>query len=855
MTGPLLGENVVDLSTGIAGAYCTKVLADGGADVVKVEAPGGDLLRRFSASGATIPPDDDGALFQYLAGGKRSVVADPASTVDRTLVADLVRAADGVVWSPGSPLAEHPELSPDALRRLAPQATVVAVTSFGLHTPWSDRPATEATLQAMCGSAGQRGTIETPPLIVGGRLGDYEAGMLAAVSYLISRHRRVRRGRGATNEPGQLGGPGELVDVSALEAQCLTNVMYPITFTSIAGFPMRPVRMTNLPGIHPSADGFIGFMVVTGQQWLDFCAMVERPDWAEDEALFRMTTRAERRAELVGHIDRWTGQRTSEEITDFANGLRIPVAVLGNGATLPDAAQFHEHHWYVRNPRSGFLQPDVPYTFGAGSGTSRRAPAAAPRLGEHTASVADALRASARRPHSPSPEPQPDQPEPPFDASRPGPPPGRAGHEPAETGGRPFDGLRVLDFCNNWAGPIVGHVMALFGADVIKIESTVKPDPLRFNTIKPLDSDRYWEWSPLQHGPNTSKRDLTLDMASPQGRELALRLVAQSDVIVENFSPRVMEQWGLTEEAVRAANPAAVFLRAPAYGLTGPWRDRVGYAQTIEMTAGLAWVTGLAELAPEIPNGPCDPIAGLHATTALLLALEHRRRSGDGMVLEVPMVGGALNVAAELVIEHSAYGAVLGRDGNRSPTAVPQGAYRTSDDDLPFGQGRWVIISVVDDARWAALVAALGEPTWATDPELGTAAGRRAAHDVIDEHLANWCRERSAGDVEALLLPAGIAVAKVRLPHEQTELEPLVARSFFTTLEHPVTGATVHGGFPALFSAGPDPAALHRGPPPTLGQHNHEILGGLLGLDADEIARLESAGVIGTRVGGGSTAW
>ncbi len=819
MTGPLLGENVVDLSTGIAGAYCTKVLADAGADIVKVEGPSGDPLRRFSASGATIALDDDGALFQYLAGGKRSVVVDPASSAARPLVADLVRTADGVVWSPGSALAEHPDLSPHALRRLAPQATVVTVTPFGLDTPWSDRPATEATLQAMCGSAGQRGTIETPPLIVGGRLGDYEAGMLAAVSYLISRHRRVRTGR------------GELVDVSALEAQCLTNVMYPVTFTSIAGFPMRPVRMTNLPGIHPSVDGFIGFMVVTGQQWLDFCAMVERPDWAADEALFRMTTRAERRAELVGHIDRWMGQRTSEEIADLASALRIPVAVLGNGATLPHAAQFHDHEWYVRNPRGGFLQPDVPYTFGAGSGASRRAPTAAPRLGEHTASVTAALRAGARHADSLVPAP------------------------PLEPGARPFDGLRVLDFCNNWAGPIVGHVMALFGADVIKLESTVKPDPLRFNTIKPLDSDQYWEWSPLQHGPNTSKRDLTLDMASPQGRELALRLVAQSDVIVENFSPRVMHQWGLTEEAVRAANPAAVFLRAPAYGLAGPWRDRVGYAQTIEMTAGLAWVTGLTELAPEIPNGPCDPIAGLHATIGLLLALEHRRRSGAGMVLEVPMVGGALNVAAELVIEHSAYGALLGRDGNRSPTVVPQGAYRTGDDDLPFGQGRWVIISVVDDDRWRALVAVLGAPAWAADPVLGTAAGRRAAHDTIDEHLARWCEERSAADVESLLLQAGIAVAKVRLPHEQTELEPLVARSFFTTLEHPVTGINVHGGFPALFSAGPDPASLHRGPPPTLGQHNHEILGDLLGLDSEEIARLESAGVIGTQVGAGSTAW
>jgi crotonobetainyl-CoA:carnitine CoA-transferase CaiB-like acyl-CoA transferase len=809
MTHPLDGEVVVDLSTGIAGAYATKILADAGATVVKVEPPDGDPLRRFAASGAPIAEGDDGALFQYLACSKQSVVADPGSGEDLMTVQRLVASADGVVWSPGSALAESLELSPSALRGAASHATIVTVTPFGLEGPWAGRAANEATLQAISGSAGQRGTVATPPLLAGGRLGDWEAGLVAGLAYLISRHRRVA------------GGGGELVDVSALEAQCLTMVMYPVTYLSMAGGPMRPVRMRNLPAIHASRDGYVGFMVVTGQQWLDFAAMVGRPDWVEDESLLRFQVRAERHVELLETIDAWMAARSSAEIAELANAFRIPVAVLGNGATLPDEQHLIENRWFVPNPGDGFVQPDVPYTFGASA--ERRAPQAPPRLGEHTELQRDG---------------------------------GAPRLLPSTSGAvRPFAGLRIIDFCNNWAGPVIGHVFALFGADVIKVESAQRPDPLRFNTIKTLDDDLFWEWSPLQHGPNTSKRAITLDMTTDRGRELALELIATADVVVENYSPRVMDQWGLTADVVHDVNPSAIFLRAPAYGLAGEWRDRVGYAQTIEMTAGLAWVTGMSDRPPEIPNGPCDPIAGLHAAVAAILALEHRRRTGEGMLLEVPMMGGALNVAAEQVVEHSAYGVLVQRDANRSPTAAPQGTYRCADDDLPFDQGRWVLISVEDDSQWDALRVALGDPEWASSSSLATSSGRRRAHDAIDDALAAWCANRKADDIVDVFWAAGIPVAKVRLPHEQADIPQLHARGFFSTLHHPITGDNTHGGFPATFSTGPDPARLHTGPPPTLGQHNDEVLGGILGLSDEELAQLERDGVIGTRPGGGGTAW
>ena len=781
------------------------------------------VLAGDTVSTALLPRGDgtddgsDGALFRYLACSKQSVVIDPTLDADRALLNRLLCAAHGVVWSPGGAVADDPAWSPTEIRSLAPGATVLSLTPFGLEGPWAQRPANDATLQALSGGAAQRGSLETPPLIVGGSLGDFEAGLVATVSYLIARHRRVNADGGE--------GIGELIDVSALESQCLTMTMYPVTFNSIAGVPMRLVRSTNLPGVHASQDGYVGFMVVTGQQWLDFAAMVEQPDWANDPDLGRFKVRSERRGELLPAIDVWMAQRTSQEIAEYASLLRIPVAILGNGESLPLADHIIEHEWYIDNPGGGFIQPRVPYALGAHATT--RPFETPPTLGAHTSSIRDE-QFPMRRAQQVAPSGSP---------------------------GLPLTGLRVLDFCNNWAGPIIGQILAVFGADVLKVESTQKPDPLRFNTIQPMSHERYWEWSPLQHGPNTAKRDVTLDMASERGRELALELVAHSDIVLENYSPRVMDSWGLTAQAIATANPAAVYLRAPAYGLHGPWRDRVGYAQTIEMTAGLAWLTGLPDQPPEIPNGPCDPIAGLHATIAVLLGLEHRRRSGEGMTVESPMVSGALNVAAEQVIEFSASGELMQRIGNRNHAHAPQGMYRTNDDDLPFGQGRWVMISVESNRQWHTLKQAVAAcDSLFDDAGLDTVNGRQLAHDHIDKVLSQWCATLAADDVVEQLAALGVPAAKVMLPHEQDHLEQLLARGWFTKVNHPVVGPTTHGGFPALFEHGPSAQELHRSPSPTLGQHNYEILHGLLGLADDELATLTSQGVIGTTVGGGS-AW
>ena len=803
---PLEGYRVVDLSSGIPGGYATKVLADAGADVVKIEAPEGDFLRDWSSSGAEIAAGDDGALFQYLAGSKSSVVVDPDG--DLSPVGDLLAGADAAVWSRGSRLAELPALTPAALRADHPHLNVVTITPFGLDGPWAERPATEATVSALCGGpASYRGDISIPPVLAGGRLTDWTGGMMAAVAALAARHRTLRTGE------------GDLVDLSLLESAILTQTMYAVTFDTMAGFPFRARRAATVPDIHPTVDGYVGFMVVTGQQWLDFCVLIDRPDWADDESLMKLTRRNARYDELRAVIEAWTSSRTTAEIVDFAALLRVPVAPVGNGETVTGYDHFADGGSYVRNPRGGFLQPALPYRL---AGTPP-APGPAPRLGEHTGLVAGRRR-----------------------------PPAGATDRTEPVAARPFEGLRVLEFTAFWAGPIVGNILGMLGADVIHVESAKRPDGMRFNTVKPMSEAGWWDWSPLFHGPNTDKRGLTLDMSSDRGRQLARDLAAQSDVAVENYSPRVMDEWGLDYDSLSSSNPRLIMLRMPAFGLSGPWRDRVGYAQTMEQVSGMAWVSGPGDGPPVTLYGPADPIGGCHGLIGLLLALEHRRLTGKGTLVEAPQVGGVLNLAGEQVVEFSAYGALLSRTGNRSPWAAPQNTYLCADADADGLHDSWVVISVEHDDQWVALRDALGQPPWSKAPELDVARGRHAAADLIDRELSAWCRERPTQEVVADLTAAGVPAAPVLAAHHAARIEQLAHRRFFEPVTHPVTGESLHSGFPARFSAGP--ARLHQRPAPMLGQHNREILTELLGLDDAEIQQLARDGVIGTHVGGGH-AW
>ena len=780
MNHPLEGLRVVELATDIAGPYATKLLADAGADVVKVEPEGGDPCRRWTASGVELPPDRDGVLFEFLNTSKRSIVADGAR------LRELVAWADVVVESAG------PSAGVDwpAVGAWNPRASLVSISWFGRTGPWKDRAATEFTVQAWSGATALRGTVDRPPLSAGGRLGEWLTGGYAAIGALAAATSARRTGRGVH------------VDVSMLEATHLSMAPFATVVASFGG--TQAGRTVEIPSIEPAADGFVGFCTITNQQWRDFLVLIERDDLADDAGLAHYFTRNERRAEVYAMIHAWTRRHDVAEIVERASRLRIPVAAIGNGESVTAFEQFQTRGVFVPAPAGGLRQPRPPYRLQRGT---LRPLTRAPRLGEHS-----------------------------HDAFEPASPP------PIGDGAAlPFAGLRVIDFTMFWAGPFVAHFLATLGADVVKVESIQRPDGIRFASTQQPTADRWWEWCAMFHGMNAGKRGITLDLSRPRGLELARALIARADVVVENFSPRVLDNLGLRYEDLARANPGLVMVRMPAFGLDGPWRDRTGFAQTMEQVSGLAWVTGFADGPPVIPRGPCDPLAGMHATFALLAALEHRRRTGEGQLVESTMVEAALNAAAEQTLEWQAYGRLLGRDGNHGPCAVPQNLYACREVE------QWIAIAVATDAQWAALVDALGRPAWALAPDLRSRAGRRSAEARIDAALAGVCADSERDPLVDRLLAAGVPTAPVVHPSELARNPQVRARGFLEAVAHPVTGTHELPGLPMRFS---ETSRWYRTPAPLLGEHTTAVLRDLLGLDDAELARLRADGIVGDRPAG-----
>ena len=722
--GILGGVRVVDRTTEIAGPYCTKLLADAGADVEKVEPADGDPLRRWRS----------GALHTFLNASKR-IVERHDDTCDVYVTNDPADV--------------------DTVRTSNPHAVVVTITPFGCDGPWAGRPSTEFTLQAWAGATGSRGYPDGPPISVGGRLGEWATGTYAGMA-TIAALRAARRD-----------GNGVHVDVAMLDSIAVTMAMMPSIFASMSGWhPMVwTTRSIEVPSIEPTKDGYAVFTTNSAQQFSDFCVMIDHPELLDDKKIAMPGVRFARREEFNELTREWTTARTTKECLEQAALFRVPAGPTLNGETVTEFEQFVARRVFEQH--DGFVAPRVPY---------RISPP--PSTGAH--------------PHGDNVTP--------VRTSRPG--------------GKPLDGVRVLDLTAWWAGPAAGHALACLGADVVKVESITRPDLVRYaGGLRPPSEDQWWEWGPMYHGANGGKRGITLDLTRPEGIAVLERLLETADLLIENYTPRVMENFGLTWDRVHEVNPRVVMVRMPAFGLDGPWRDNTGFAQTMESISGMAWVTGFPDGAPVLVRGACDPLAGMHAVTGALLALNQRDETGEGCLVEATMVEAALNVAAEQVIEWSAAGNLLGRDGNRGHGVALQDVYECAGDDA------WIAITCIDDAQVEALTRITGAD------------------------VARHCATRDPAELAHELMAAGIPAGHVIPPRDVVHNPQLRHRGLFEMEHHPVTGDNELLAMP--FRLNGEPAWSGR-PSPSLGQHNGEILAEA-GYTADEIAAFEADGLIGTR--------
>lgn len=399
-----------------------------------------------------------------------------------------------------------------------------------------------------------------------------------------------------------------------------------------------------------------------------------------------------------------------------------------------------------------------------------------------------------------------------------------------------FEGIKLLDFTWYGVGPVTTKYLADNGADVIRIESAARLDGLRqappWKDAKPgINNSQFFA------SYNTSKKGITLDMSKPRAREIFLKLLPWADAVSESFTPKTLRNWGLDYAHLSALKPELIMLSTCMQGQTGPHRDYPGFGNLMAALSGFYHIAGYSEEALCPPYGAyTDFIAPRFSACALMAALDYKRRTGKGQYIDMAQYEAALHNLAPALIDYFATGRVLGPEGNRSQRYAPHGAYRCADED---GHERWLAIAVANDDEWAALLTVMGNPQ--ADAKFATMSGRVANRDAIDGFVGMLVRNRGAEELAAALQTAGVSAYPVQNCMDLHRDENLDAFGFWHWLDHAHMGPSPYEGLEHHLSRTPGEL---RSPAPVLGQHNDEILRGMLGMSATEVEQLKQEKVV-----------
>ncbi|MBI2866332.1 MAG: CoA transferase [Chloroflexi bacterium] len=413
--------------------------------------------------------------------------------------------------------------------------------------------------------------------------------------------------------------------------------------------------------------------------------------------------------------------------------------------------------------------------------------------------------------------------------------------------GLALEGVRILDLTQVYAGPYTTRLLADMGAEVLRIEATMRPGrgpsrvppgldimyPNRDPGEQPYNRFAYY------NELNRNKLAISLDLSQEQGKDIFRHLVTVADVVIENFSPRVMPNFGLNYQTLNRLRPDLIMVSLPAFGLTGSYRDYVAYGTGLEGMVGLASMTGYSD-GPPLKTGIAygDPIGGLHAAFAILAALRYRHRTGQGQHIDLALRESLAMVVGEALMDYAMNRRVAQRQGNRHPAYAPHGAYPCR------GQDQWIAIAVRDDTEWLALRQAMGDSAWAQDGHFATVLGRHRYQEEIDRHLAEWTRGFEHRELMGRLQGAGVPAAAVLTIAEMVADPQFQSRAFFQPVEHAAAGTHLYPALP--WKASRTPGDIRR-PPPAFGEHNRWALEELLGLPLEEVSALERQGVIASR--------
>jgi crotonobetainyl-CoA:carnitine CoA-transferase CaiB-like acyl-CoA transferase len=794
---PLSELRVVEIGSGDALGYCGKLFADFGADVVKIEPPGGDPVRKLAPLVDAGNGRYESGLFAWLNTNKRSVTADLDQAAGVEKVRALLADADLLLDARHPAAIKASRLSHDEIRRSEPGLAITAISWFGEHGPYRDYAVTDSVCRSLAGLVKLVGPIEGPPVLPrDGQVG-VVAGLTAFIPSLASLY-------------GQQG--ARRFTVSAHEAM-LQISEFDTGLALEAGFTRPRIGINRFGrgfpvGNFATKDGWLGVTVVTPAQWVAFCGMIGLPELGPDPRYSSMAERYLRAEELNGIIKPVLMHRTAMQWFEKGIELRLPLAVVPDMQELL-TQQVHRDRGAFAKVVIGDASFDAPVLPQHLTRSPPKANGRSPFAGDNND---DALPLHRRR------------------ATK-----AAGAQDPL-----PLQGLRIVDLTMGWAGPTATRQMGDLGADIIKIESCQYPDWFRGTDPRgPYHPERTYEKTYWFQMNNRNKRGITLDLTSEAGLALLKRLLADADAVIDNYAADVLPRLGLDATAMLKINPRLVVVTMPAFGMSGAWSGVRAYGSTLEQASGLPSVTGREGDPPTMLHAALgDPVGGLNAAAALMLGFMHQKTTGEGQHIDLSAVEALLPLVAPSIIEQSATGKSGPRIGNRHPVYAPNGCFPC------IGEDQWITLAVRNDDEWRSLCGVTRRPDLAADPTLATAEGRRAEQDRIEVAIRHWTSTVRPDLAMVTLQAAGIPAGVARLPMDLPGDPHLMKVGHWQSVDRPFMGPHLLPSVAYREDNAELPYAIER-LAPTLGQHNDEVLRDVLGLSDGEIAKLRDDGVIG----------
>ncbi|MQF48496.1 CoA transferase [SAR202 cluster bacterium AC-647-N09_OGT_505m] len=849
-TQPLHDLRVIDLSHGIAGPYCTKLLADFGADVIKVERPGsGDYARRLGPFPGDVSHPEKSGFFLFLNTNKRGITLDLKTAEGANALKDLVKEADILVESFKPGVMSRLGLDYDTLSALNPDLVMTSVSNFGQTGPYRDYHASELAFFALGGKMNSSGLSGREPLKLGGHHVQFQAGNNAAMATMFAIQGKKNSGLG-----------GQHVDVSIFETQMgsingRTIGLVRYQYTGYRG-RREAQTMTGYPsGVYPCKDGYIS-VAGGGQRFPRVAASLGRPELADDPrfGISKGPQDPQWKAEFEDTIwIPWLEQRTQEDVVSTCQEHELLCTpyntmdrVIDHNPQLDARSYFGE----IDHPVAGnFRYPGSPVFNNNGWWHIRRP---APLPGQHNGEVLGRelgnsegeMRSIAKEEMEDSTTEK--------DMSAPHVSAGGQDH------GIPrfsLDGIRVIDMTVVLAGPYGTMFLAEQGAEVIRVETlqqlqaTTRGQFARpskeVEANQPTSSypnrdpgERPWNRTSAFNSHARNKYSMTAELRTPEGQDIIRRLVEVSDLFIENNAVGSMERLGLTYDILSQWNPRIIMISITGFGQTGPWGTYRGIGSSFEAAYGHTSVMGYRDMGPEgSPGGVAsDASTGVTVAFAAAVALHQREKTGKGMFVDISLGENFLPHLGELVMDYTINGRVAGPPGNRDPLRFVQGVYPCAGDD------EWIAISIGTIEQWQALCRIIDIPELAELRGLETMSGLRAHHDDVDMALAKWTSDKDPIDLFHRLQKEGIIAGHVMHETHAYDDPHLKERDFFVEVTHPEIGTYATPGPTYRMSKVP---FLIRKPPVRLGEDNDYVYRDVLKVSEREYDRLKELGHIG----------